>query len=54
MIGRTARAPADVILLIHTARGELARRMPVLRTAMPPNAGLRIGWPKRASKCRPT
>ncbi len=49
-VGRTARGPADVILSFHTERAELARRMPVLRAAMRPNAGLWIGWPKRASK----
>ena len=49
-VGRTARGPADVILSFHTERPELARRMPVLRAAMRANAGLWIGWPKRASK----
>ena len=49
-VGRTARGPADVILSFHTERAELARRMPVLRAAMRANAGLWIGWPKRASK----
>ena len=49
-VRRTARGPADVILSFHTERGELVRRMPQLRAAMRPNAGLWIGWPKRASK----
>jgi hypothetical protein len=49
-VGRTARGPADVIVSFHTERADLARRMPKLRAAMRPNAGLWIGWPKRASK----
>jgi hypothetical protein len=49
-VGRTARGPADVIVSFHTERADLARRMPKLRAAMQPNAGLWIGWPKRASK----
>jgi hypothetical protein len=49
-MGRTARGPADVIVSFHTERADLAKRMPKLRAAMRPNAGLWIGWPKRASK----
>ena len=49
-VGRTARGPADVIVSFHTERADLAKRMPKLRAAMRPNAGLWIGWPKRASK----
>jgi hypothetical protein len=49
-VGRTARGPADVIVSFHTERAELARRMPALRAAMRPDAGLWIAWPKRASK----
>ena len=49
-VSRTARGPADVIVSFHTERADLARRMPKLRAAMRPNAGLWIGWPKRASK----
>jgi hypothetical protein len=49
-VGRTARGPADVIVSFHTERADLAQRMPKLRAAMRPNAGLWIGWPKRASK----
>jgi hypothetical protein len=45
-----ARGKADVIVSFHTERGELARRMPRLREAMEPAAGLWIAWPKRASK----
>jgi hypothetical protein len=41
---------ADVIVSFHTARADLAKRMPRLREAMRPAAGLWIAWPKRASK----
>ena len=47
---RRARGKADVIVSFHTARAGLARRMPALRNAMEPAAGLWIAWPKRASK----
>jgi hypothetical protein len=47
---RRASGVADVILSFHTARAELARRMPKLRALMDPAAGLWIAWPKRASK----
>jgi hypothetical protein len=49
-VARTARGKADVIVSFHTERADLARRMPVLRRAMQPAAGLWIAWPKRASK----
>jgi len=48
-VARRARGTADVIVSFHTARAELARRMPVLRALMEPAAGLWIAWPKRAS-----
>jgi hypothetical protein len=41
---------ADVIVSFHTARADLAKRMPKLREVMEPAAGLWIAWPKRASK----
>ncbi len=41
---------ADVIVSFHTVRADLAKRMPRLRDAMEPAAGLWIAWPKRASK----
>ena len=41
---------ADVLLEFHTRRAELARRLPRLRAAMNPAAGLWIAWPKRAAK----
>jgi hypothetical protein len=46
---RRAQGAADVIVSFHTARGELARRLPRLRALMRPAAGLWIAWPKRAS-----
>jgi hypothetical protein len=49
-VGRTARGKADVIVSFHTERADLAKRMPKLRAAMEPAAGLWIAWPKRASK----
>jgi hypothetical protein len=49
-VARQARGKADVIVSFHTERAELARRMPKLRDAMEPTAGLWIAWPKRASK----
>ena len=47
---RSLRGEADVIVSFHLERRDLERRMPALRTAMVPNAGLWIAWPKRASK----
>jgi hypothetical protein len=47
---RRASGIADVIVSFHTARADLARRMPRLRALMDPAAGLWIAWPKRASK----
>lgn len=49
-VGRSLRGKADVIVSFHTERADLARRMPKLREAMEPAAGLWIAWPKRASK----
>ncbi len=40
---------ADVLLEFHTRRRELEARLPRLRAAMEPAAGLWIAWPKRAS-----
>ena len=49
-VSRRARGKADVIVSFHTERAGLARRMPALRAAMEPAAGLWIAGPKRASK----
>jgi len=49
-VARQVRGRADVIVSFHSERTELARRMPKLREAMEPAAGLWIAWPKRASK----
>jgi hypothetical protein len=43
------RGPLDVIVFFTKGRAELARRLPVLRRAMDPAAGLWIAWPKRSS-----
>jgi hypothetical protein len=43
------RGPLDVIVFFTKRRAELARRLPALRRAMDPAAGLWIAWPKRAS-----
>ncbi len=50
VVARTsARGRADVILSFHTARSDLARRLPALRRALDVDGGLWIGWPKRTS-----
>jgi hypothetical protein len=41
--------PLDVIVFFTKSRAELQRRLPALRRAMDPAAGLWIAWPKRAS-----
>jgi hypothetical protein len=43
------RGTLDVIVLFTSSRAELERRLPALRRAMDPAAGLWIAWPKRAS-----
>lgn len=48
-VGRKLSGTADVLVSFHTERADLARRMPKLREAMEPAAGLWIAWPKRAS-----
>ena len=45
---RTA-GPLDVIVFFTRRRSELERRLPALRRAMDPAAGLWIAWPKRSS-----
>jgi hypothetical protein len=44
-----ASGPLDVIVFFTKARAELERRLPALRRAMDPAAGLWIAWPKRSS-----
>jgi hypothetical protein len=41
--------PLDVIVFFTRRRAELERRLPALRRAMDPAAGLWIAWPKRSS-----
>jgi hypothetical protein len=45
----TARSRADVIVSFHTARADLARRLPALMRALDVDGGLWIAWPKRSS-----
>jgi hypothetical protein len=42
--------PLDVIVFFTKSRAELDRRLPALRRAMDPAAGLWIAWPKRSSR----
>ena len=49
-VARRLSGTADVLVSFHTERADLARRMPKLREAMEPAAGLWIAWPKRGSK----
>jgi len=44
-----AAGPLDVIVFFTKSRAELERRLPALRRAMDPAAGLWIAWPKRSS-----
>jgi hypothetical protein len=44
-----AAGPLDVIVFFTTRRAELERRLPALRRAMDPAAGLWVAWPKRSS-----
>jgi hypothetical protein len=44
-----AIGPLDVIVFFTKSRAELERRLPALRRAMDPAAGLWIAWPKRSS-----
>jgi hypothetical protein len=41
--------PLNVIVFFTKRRAELERRLPALRRAMAPAAGLWIAWPKRSS-----
>jgi hypothetical protein len=44
-----ASGPLDVIVFFTKRRAELERRLPALRGAMDPAAGLWIAWPKGSS-----
>jgi hypothetical protein len=44
-----ASRPLDVIVFFTKRRAELERRLPALRRALAPAAGLWIAWPKRSS-----
>jgi hypothetical protein len=43
------RGRFDVIVFFTSARRDLEKRLPALRKAMEPAAGLWIAWPKKAS-----
>jgi hypothetical protein len=45
----TARGPFDVVVSFHTARDELAHRLPALMRAVHVDGGLWVAWPKRAA-----
>ena len=49
LVRERVRGPLDVIVFFTKSRTELERRLPALRRAMDPAAGLWIAWPKRAS-----
>ena len=48
------RGPLDVIVFFTKSHAELRKRLPSMRRAMDPAAGLWIAWPKRGSASRPT
>jgi hypothetical protein len=48
-VKRRAAGPVDVIVAFFTSRAELQRRFRSLATALDPDGGLWIAWPKRAS-----
>ena len=49
-VGHRAAGKADVLVSFHTERRDFEQRLPKLRAAMEPAAGLWIAWPKKASK----
>jgi hypothetical protein len=49
-VGRRAAGKADVLVSFHTERRDFEQRLPKLRAAMEPAAGLWIAWPKKAAK----
>jgi hypothetical protein len=49
-VGTRAAGKADVLVSFHTERGDFEQRLPKLRAAMEPAAGLWIAWPKKAAK----
>ena len=47
---RTAlRGPSDVIVSFHTARADLAERVPALMRGLHVDGGIWVAWPKKAS-----
>jgi hypothetical protein len=49
-VKRRASAPLDVAVAFFTRRAELERRFDSLATAIFPDGGLWIAWPKRAAR----
>ena len=45
----TARGTVDVTVAFFADRAKLERRFPAIRSALDPDGGLWIAWPKRAS-----
>lgn len=43
------RGTSDVIVSFHTARADLAKRVPKLMQALHVDGGIWVAWPKRAS-----
>jgi hypothetical protein len=46
---RLGGQPFDVIVAFHSRPADLERRLPALVTALHPDGGLWLAWPKRAS-----
>jgi hypothetical protein len=46
---RRMPASADLVVLFADRRADLERRLPAARSAMRPDGGLWVAWPKRAS-----
>lgn len=49
---RRMPASADVVVLFADRRADLERRLPAARSAVRPDGGLWVAWPKRASGAR--
>jgi hypothetical protein len=50
VVPRTSlRGASDVIVSFHTARADLARRLPALMRGLDVDGGIWVAWPKKAS-----
>ena len=45
----TLRGTSDVIVSFHTARADLAKRVPALMRGLDVDGGIWVAWPKKAS-----